>query len=184
MTLSLARLGLMGGIEKGSLKFISELTMDGTASSYDITSIQEDTYDVHFLTAQNVYIDAAGDRLKVRFFESGTKETSSVYDYATQQNSPAGHNQTTSESATDLPFIKNTGTSYNSISNGQMYVYNAGDSSLHTFNSYHSTAWDASGNYYSWFGSGHLHQNSTVDGFNFFSSANISGTVRLYGVEA
>ena len=184
MTLSLARLGLMGGIEKGSLIFISELTMDGTASSYDITSIQEDTYDVHFLTAQNVYIDTNGDRLKVRFFESGTKETSSVYDYATQQNSPAGHNETKNDNADSLPFIKNTGTSYNSVANGQMYVYNAGNSSTYTFNSYHSTAWDASGNYYSWFGSGHMHQTSTVNGFNFYSSANISGTIRLYGVEA
>ena len=184
MTLSLARLGLMGGVESDSLKFISELTMDGTASSYDITSIQEDTYDVHFVTAQDVYIATNGDRLKVRFFESGTKETSSVYDYATQQNSPSGHSESKSESSDSIPFIKNTGSNARSNSNGQMYIYNAGDSSLHTFNSYHSTTTDASLHYFSWFGSGHLHQNSTVDGLNFYSSANISGTIRLYGVQA
>ena len=184
MTLSLARLGLMGGSATKGLKFISELTMDGTASSYSLTSIEESTYNVHFVTAQNVYIATNGDRLKLRFIESGTIETSSVYDYASQQNSPAGHNETKTDNSDSLAFIKNTGTSYNSVANGQMYVYNAGNSSTYTFNSYHSTAWDASGNYYSWFGSGHLHQNSTVDGFNFYSSANISGTVRLYGVQA
>ena len=183
MTLSLARLGLMGGSATKGLKFISELTMDGTASSYSITSIDESTYDVHFLTAQNVYIDTNGDRLKFRFIEGGTVETSSVYDYASQQNSPAGHNETKTETSDSLAFIKNTGTSYNSISNGQMYVYSAGDSSKYTFNSYHSTAWDANGNYYSWFGSGYMHQASTVNGFNFYSSANISGTIRLYGIE-
>ena len=183
MTLSLARLGLMGGIEKGSLKFISELTMDGTASSYSITSIDESTYDVHFLTAQNIFVNTNGDRMKLRFIEGGTVETSSVYDYGTQQNSPAGHNESISTSSNNLPFTKNTGVSYNSIANGQMYVYSAGDSSKYTFNSYHSTAWDANGNYYSWFGSGYMHQASTVNGFNFFSSANISGTVRLYGIE-
>ena len=183
MTLSLARLGLMGGIEKGSLIFISELTMDGTASSYSITSIDESTYDVHFVTAQDIYIATNGDRLQLRFIEGGTVETSSVYDYATQQNSPAGHVESKNTSSNNLPFTKNTGVSYNSIANGQIYVYSAGDSSKYTFNSYHSTALDANGNYYSWFGSGYMHQASTVNGFNFFSSANISGTVRLYGIE-
>ena len=183
MTLSLARLGLMGGIEKGSLKFISELTMDGTASSYSITSIDESTYDVHFVTAQDIYIATNGDRLQLRFIEGGTVETSSVYDYATQQNSPAGHVETKSTSSNNLPFIKNTGSNARSNSNGQMYIYSAGDSSKYTFNSYHSTTTDASLNYYSWFGSGYMHQASTVNGFNFFSSANISGTVRLYGIE-
>ena len=173
----------MGGIEKGSLKFISELTMDGTASSYSITSIDESTYDVHFVTAQDIYIATNGDRLQLRFIEGGTVETSSVYDYATQQNSPAGHVESKNTSSNNLPFTKNTGVSYNSIANGQMYVYSAGDSSKYTFNSYHSTALDANGNYYSWFGSGYMHQASTVNGFNFFSSANISGTVRLYGIE-
>ena len=183
MTLSLARLGLMGGIEKGSLKFISELTMDGTASSYSITSIDESTYDVHFLTAQNIFVNTNGDRMQLRFIEGGTVETSSVYDYATQQNSPAGHVETKSTSSNNLPFIKNTGSNARSNSNGQMYIYSAGDSSKYTFNSYHSTTTDASLNYYSWFGSGYMHQASTVNGFNFFSSANISGTVRLYGIE-
>ena len=183
MTLSLARLGLMGGIEKGSLIFISELTMDGTASSYSITSIDESTYDVHFLTAQNIFVNTNGDRMQLRFIEGGTVETSSVYDYGTQQNSPAGHVESKNTSSNNLPFIKNTGSNARSNSNGQMYIYSAGDSSKYTFNSYHSTTTDASLNYYSWFGSGYMHQASTVNGFNFFSSANISGTVRLYGIE-
>jgi len=185
MTLSLARLGLMGGGVSGSLKFISEITMDGTASSYSFTSIQESTYNVHFITAQDVTIPSVnGDRLKLRFIESGTIETSSVYDYASQQNSPAGHNESKSNNSDNLTFIKNTGTNARSNSNGQMYIYNAGNSSTYTFNSYHSTTTDQSLNYYSWFGSGHMHQTSTVNGFNFFSSGNITGTLRLYGVSA
>ena len=184
MTLSLARLGFMGGsAASGSLEFISEITMDGSASSYSITSIQESEYEVHFVQANDVRTTANGDRMQFRVITSAGTVSSNSYSYASQQNSPAGHVESKSTSSNNLPFIKNTGSNARSNSNGQMYIYSAGDSSKYTFNSYHSTTTDASLNYYSWFGSGYMHQASTVNGFNFFSSANISGTVRLYGIE-
>lgn len=184
MTLSLARLGLMGGSgASGSLEFISEITMDGSASSYSFTSIQESEYEVHFVQANDVRIPSVnGDRLQFRVITSGGTISSNSYSYATQQNSPAGHNESKSTSSNNLPFIKNTGTTTHSTANGTMYVYQAGSSSLRCSNNYISTAVDANSRLYSWFGGGVYNAESVVTGFNFFSSGNITGRIRLYGV--
>ena len=183
MTLSLARLGFMGGsVDSGSLEFISEITMDGTASSYSFTSIQESEYEVHFVQANDVRTTVNGDRMQFRVITSGGTVSSNSYSYSSQQNSPAGHNESKSTSSNNLPFIKNTGTVANSTSNGTMYVYQAGNSSTRCSNNYISTAVDLNSKLYSWFGGGVYNANSVVTGFNFFSSGNLSGRIRLYGV--
>ncbi len=186
MTLSLARLGLMGGsVDSGSLEFISELTMDGSASSYSITSIQESEYEVHFLQANDVRIPSVnGDRMKFRVITSAGVVSSNSYSYMSQQNSPAGHNESKVDGTNNLPFIKNTGTVANSTANGTMYVYQAGNSSLRCTVNYMSTAVEQNSRYNSWFGGGVYNAESVVTGFNFFSSGNITGRIRLYGVKS
>jgi len=184
MTLSLARLGFMGGSgASGSLEFISEITMDGTASSYSFTSIQESEYEVHFIQANDVRIPTQnGNRMQFRVITSAGTVSSNSYSYSSQQNSPAGANESKSTSSNNLPFIKNTGTVANSTSNGTMYVYQAGSSSTRCSNNYISTAVDANSRLYSWFGGGVYNAEAVVTGFNFFSGGNITGRIRLYGV--
>tara|TARA_R100000329_G_scaffold95777_1_gene79566 strand:- start:1021 stop:1578 length:558 start_codon:yes stop_codon:yes gene_type:complete len=185
MTLSLARLGLMGGsVDSDSLEFISELTMDGSTSSYSITSIQESEYEVHFVQANDVRTSTNGGRMQFRVITSAGTVSSNSYSYMSQQNSPAGANETVNASTNNLPFIKNTGTVAHSTSNGTMYVYQAGSSTLRCSNNYISTAVDLNSKLYSWFGGGVYNAESVVTGFNFFSSGNLSGRVRLYGVKS
>ena len=166
----------------GSLELIEEQTASGS-TTVDFTSIQENKYDVHLFTFDDINVTVDADRLKLRFFESGVVESGSVYQYALQQCDTGGFSEGKSTSATDLPTIKNTGTAGNEQSNGYTYIYNAGDSLKYTFNTYHSTAISNSGSYNSWFGGGVLPQASTVDGFRLFSSGNITGTIKLYGVK-
>ncbi len=183
MTLSLARLGFMGGSgASGSLEFISEITMDGSASSYSITSIQESEYEVHFVQANDVRTTANGDRMQFRVITSAGTVSSNSYSYSSQQNSPAGHNESKADGVNNLPFIKNTGTVAHSTSNGTMYVYQAGNSSTRCSTNYISTAVDANSRLYSWFGGGVYNAEAVVTGFNFFSGGNITGRIRLYGV--
>tara|TARA_Y100000401_G_C8232521_1_gene178818 strand:+ start:99 stop:680 length:582 start_codon:yes stop_codon:yes gene_type:complete len=167
----------------GTLELIQTQVADGTSATLDFTSIQQSTYNVHLVTFTDMEVAVDGDRIKMRFFENGTVESAGVYHYATQQGSPSGFNESRSTSANDLPTIKNTGTDARSNSNGYTYIYNAGDSSKYTFNTYHSTTTDTSLHYFMWFGSGVLPQASTVDGLRFFSSANITGSISLYGIK-
>ena len=166
----------------GSLELIEEQTVSGVGT-IDFTSIQESTYNVHFFTFNDIGIALDGDRLKLRLFESGVVESASVYQYALQQCDTAGFSETKSTATDNLPIIKNSGTVSNEKSNGYTYIYNAGDSSKYTFNTYHSTTLTATPSYNSWFGGGVLPQASTVDGFRLFSGGNISGNIKLFGVK-
>ena len=182
MPLGAARFGLLGGIaDLGKLELIETVVASGS-TTVDFTSIQESTYNVHFFTFNDINVTVDADRLKLRFFESGVVESGSVYQFATQQCDTGGFSETKSTSSDNLPTIKNTGTAGNEQSNGYTYIYNAGNSSKYTFNTYHSTAISDSGTYNSWFGSGVMPQASTVDGFRLFSSGNITGTISLYGI--
>ena len=53
MTLSLARLGFMGGISSGDLKLIETQTVSDAVANLSFDSIQETTYDDHFVTFQD-----------------------------------------------------------------------------------------------------------------------------------
>ena len=171
-----------GVVDPGKLELLETKIADGTSATLDFTSIQESTYNVHFVTFTDMLSAVNGDRIKMRYFENGSVESAGVYQYATQQGSPNGFNESKSTSASDLPTIKNTGTNARSNSNGYTYIYNAGDSSKYTFNTYHSTTTEASLHYFMWFGSGVLPQASTVDGLRFFSGGNSTGSISLYGI--
>ena len=183
MPLGAARFGLLGGVaDLGKLELIETQTISSSVASVDFTSIDESTYNVHFVTFTDMTSALNGDRIKMRYFENGTVESAGVYQFASQQGSPNGFNESRSTTSDNVPTIKNTGTNARSNSNGYTYIYNAGDSSKYTFNTYHSTTTDASLHYYMWFGSGVLPQASTVDGLRFFSGGNITGSISLYGI--
>ena len=84
MPLGAARFGLLGGVaDLGKLELIETKTISA-ASSAIFTSIQESTYNVHFLTINNYQPSVDSRHLDIRFFESGVEETASVYQRAQQ----------------------------------------------------------------------------------------------------
>ena len=56
MTLSLARLGLMGGVASGDLKLIETQTVSDAVANLSFDSIQETTYDDHFVTFSKIFL--------------------------------------------------------------------------------------------------------------------------------
>jgi len=169
----------------GQLELIETQTPSG-ASTVDFTSIKETIYNVHFLAVNNLQISDSGSRqVRIRFYESGTLETSSVYDYAYQRgDSNNAFGEERLSTASYLLQFRNFGSAdSNASAGGYSYFYNLGDSTKYSFQTMHSSYLDNSSNAEFSFGSGVLHQTSQVDGIQLVSEAGtISATVSLYGI--
>ena len=182
MTLGLMRAGLLGGVaDLGKLELIETQTVSGV-STVDFTSIQESTYNVHFLTTNNFHTTADSGRGVLRFYESGVLESAGVYQVAEQQGRADGvFAEVRSTTSTSLRYIISTGNATNESGNAYCYIYNAGNSSKYTFMTYQSMAIQAIPQGIMAFGSGVLPQASTVDGFQI-SGTGMSGDFSLYGI--
>jgi hypothetical protein len=168
----------------GSLELIEEQTYSSAVSFVDFTSIQENKYDVHYMTFNNV--DFVSEQVPtLRFYESGVLETASVYQWAHQacgSNGSFNENKSTSDT---LIYIGNFAVG---PINAYCYLYNLGNSSKYSFTTHHSIDddQDTSPSSISTFGGGVLPQASLVDGIRFTGhlGANLSSfTVKLYGVK-
>ena len=63
----------------GSLELIEEQSASSTKVIF--SAIQENKYDVHYLTVENVTMSSSG-KVYLRLYESGVEETASVYQNA------------------------------------------------------------------------------------------------------
>jgi hypothetical protein len=169
----------------GQLELIETQEITSSTPSMIFDSIQESTYNVHFLTYSNFGATTDNRRLVMRFFESGVEESGSVYQYAGSNNRTDGSFETKSTGATNLHLGVNGDTDANIRDNGYIYIYNAGDSSKYTFSTMHTTGmYQNSTKFGSIFLSGVLPQTSVVDQIKLFSSTdNIASlTASLYGI--
>ena len=186
MPLGAARFGLLGGVaDLGKLELIETQTYSGAVSFVDFTSIQESTYNVHFVTFNNFQPVDNLPSFLLRFYESGVLETGSVYQTAFQYgatNGTFGEAKSTGRSSITVGGAQTTSTG--GAINGYFYIYNAGDSSKYTFVTGHSMDLDNFNGGMTYFGSAVLPQASTVDGIRFlYSSGNIANfDVSLYGI--
>ena len=169
----------------GSLELIEEQTYSSAVSFVDFTSIQENKYDVHFMTFNNV--DYASEQVPaLRFYESGVLESAGVYQYAEQQCQSNGSFAESKDTASTFLGLGNYAVGE---SNGYCYLYNLGNSSKYSFISFHNVNTDADASpseAVADFGGGVLPQASTVDGIRFTGAggANFSSfNIKLYGVK-
>jgi len=173
----------------GSLELIAEETIS-SATVVDFLNIQENKFDVHYLTYDNVLFSnvTSFEAVSFQLYESGVLETGSVYQYAHQYGSSGGsfgENKNTSI-ASVLVNIQ-SGNSTPETSNGYIYFYNLGNSAKYSFATFQGTQFATSTfDYTMTFGGAVLPQASAVDGIRFKSqnTANLTqGTVKLYGVK-
>jgi hypothetical protein len=171
----------------GSLELIEEQTISSNVSSVDFTSIQQNKYEVHRLDIINAKSDTDNKDFALRVSTGGTFQTGSVYHRALYTINSSG---TTAESrattASQMDITQNSGNATNEKSNSIIYIYNAGNSSLFTLNSSHSTYMDNGSAFKTSFGGGAYDVANEVDGFRIFmdGSGNIaSGIFRLFGVK-
>jgi len=167
----------------GQLELIETQTASNVAN-LDFTDIKEDIYNVHFLTGTNIdYSSTSVSSLSIRFFENGTLESASVYQFA-YQRCGAGGTFTETKSTGYSSLRLTTAQQQNEKGNGYAYFYNLGDSTKYSFQTMHSTLENSSNVYEAQFGSGVLPQASTVDKIRLFdiNGDNIYGTFSLYGI--
>lgn len=170
----------------GQLELIETQTFSAV-STVDFTAIKEITYNVHFVTVNNIQIsDTGSHEIRIRFYEQGTLETGNSYEQAyIRGDSNSAFGSITSTGTGFLLQARNFGASdTNASAGGYSYFYNLGDNRKRSFQSMHSSYLDNSSNGEFTYGSGLLEQSSQVDGIQFYSSSGtISGTITLYGVK-
>ena len=189
MPVGQAKVGLLGTSQAG-LVLIETQTVSGQAN-IDFTNIRESSFGLHFVTFE---LSPATDNalVSIRFYESGTLETASVYKEAwnellSQGNSEdsGANSQYRTTSGNRIRVGENVGNASAEASTGYFYILNAGNSSYVTTVSGHNVGLFTSGNAIEGFGGGVLPQTSTVDGFRLFdqnNASNFTGQVSLYGV--
>jgi hypothetical protein len=188
MPLGAARFGLLGGVaDLGKLELLSTQSVSNT-TTVDFTNI-DTSYNVHFFTFNNLQReDSSGFAdMRIQFYESGVLETASVYQYA-QQFGGAGGSFGELKSTADSGIDITADTANSDVSNGYLYMYNAGDSSKYTFTTSQNTWFPNGLGLYMFFASGVLPQASTVDGVRFLLknsktfNATTTGSISLYGI--
>ena len=184
MPIGQAKFGLLGGVaDLGKLELIETKTIS-SASSAIFTSIQESTYNVHFMTVNDFQVTNDNQRIFVRFFENGVEESASVYQTANQLGQASGNFSEQRYTGIDhIRFVTSTGSATAESGNGYMYFYNLGDSSKYSFTTMHSTTLNATPDYFMEFGSGVLPQASTVDQIKLYvTGGTFNATASLYGI--
>ena len=115
----------------GQLELIETQTASNV-NALDFTSIQESTYNVHFITVTNFQATGSSIGGRLQLLESGVAKTTG-YHFAYQQ----------ADLSAGTPFTEQISTSGSSLvsydfdpatpRNSYAYIYNAGDSSKYTF---------------------------------------------------
>ena len=173
----------------GQLELIETQTYSSAVSFVDFTSIDESTYNVHFMTFSQM--SGATDNtetISIRFYESGVLETASVYQFARQSaglNPSVGFLEGKNTGADKISTLFGSGTATGENDSGYAYFYNLGDSSKYSFATFQCVGLTNESYYQGSFGSAVLPQASTVDGIRIFmNSGNYNDfKVSLYGIK-
>jgi len=169
----------------GQLELIETQTVSGV-SAVNFTSIQESTYNVHYLTFNDLDLSDDQENILVRFSnDSGsTYESGSNYDWAHQRNIASGSFlEVGSTTGTSIEINRLLGNATNETQNGYIYFYNLGDSAKYSFTTSHTTGIYYTGAIVSNFGSGVYHQAETINAIRvYIVEGNMSGSLSLYGI--
>tara|TARA_Y100000114_G_scaffold96388_1_gene89696 strand:+ start:97 stop:741 length:645 start_codon:yes stop_codon:yes gene_type:complete len=169
----------------GQLELIETQTHSSDVADIDFTSIQESTYNVHFMTISNLKAGAASQSTGIQLYENGTLETANVYDYANDYvNLSGGGSEIRSTGYKHIRLFNTSSQAINGI-NAYVYFYNLGDSSKYSFTTMQHFMEANSGTMYGFFGSGLLPQTSQVTGIRIDSGGSNNYTdfdISLYGI--
>ena len=119
----------------GQLELIQTQTYSGTVSTVDFTSIQEDVYDVHFMTFSQM--SGATDNVATMDLrvsnDGGSTYESSNYAHANQNGQTDGTFSENRSTSTDrFMLAPDLDDETNASVNGYVYFFNLGDSTLKT----------------------------------------------------
>jgi len=186
MPLGAARFGLLGGVaDLGKLELIQTQTVSSTVEYIIFDDIQQDIYNVHFMTINGLRKSANGSTLLTVSNDNGTTFETSGYQYAiqrTQTNGSFAEEKSTSSSSIRLTNTVSTGTG--ETGNLYCYMYNLGDNTKYSFFTYH-TGYGISATFAFGLGSAVRTTAETINAFRIqTTTADIitDCTISLYGI--
>ena len=167
----------------GQLELIETQTISSALANF--TTLNENIYNVHLFTLSDMVVTSQTE-FGIRVSDdNGTSYETSTYHFANQRGFASGtfaERKSTSQGSIRLG--GDITTASNSVLNGYVYVYNAGDSTKYTFTTSHCTFTYGS-TYGMEFGSGAYQTASTINALQIgqgILSAFSSGTISLYGI--
>jgi len=174
-----------GGADvKGSLILLQ--TQTASSSLLDFEALEQSTYNVHFFTFTDINVTTQTE-FGYRLSDDGGTSYETSYAFANQRGYASGtfaerksEDQATARLGGDIT------TDSNSVLNGYMYLYKAGDSAEYTFSTSHCTFMQGT-TYAMEFGSQAYATASTINGIRFGEGVSMgaitSGTISCYGVK-
>lgn len=186
MPLGASRFGLLGGeVDLGKLELISTQTVSSAVAEF--TTLNESTFKVHLFTFNDVHIGSQTE-FGYRLSNDGGSSFEAGYFFANQRGIGGSYAERKSTGQDSARLFGDIDSSANSLGNGYMYLYNAGDSGKYTFSTSHSVFMDAGGSQdVSFeFGSQCYDHAETINAIRFGATTSISAltsaTISLYGV--
>ena len=167
----------------GSLELIQSQTVSGV-SQVDFTSIQEQNYDVHFVT-YNIK-PSADTQNYIRFSnDSGSSFETSNYQYAWEiQDSAGGTGETKSTSSTQMYLNYGGGNSANEKHTAYYYFYNLGNASKYSLISEQANTQSSTGSLHSFIGGSMYGVAETINAIRLYQqNGTMTGVVELFGVK-
>ena len=171
----------------GQLELLQTQTI--SSATADFTSLQETTYNIHLFTYTDIHFNSQTD-FGYRLSNDGGSSYETGYQFGNQRGIASGsfaERRSTSQNSARL--FGDIDSATNSLGNGYMYLYNAGDSTKFTFSTSHfvfmdaGTSQDASME----FGSQLYDHAEVINAVRFGQGVSMgsmtSATISLYGIK-
>jgi len=164
---------------------LSTATISSGVSEVDISSNIDSTYKNYMIEITNMHIATDDQEFRMRFFQGGSVDTGSVYDYGFQRVQSNNNDvYTSSANAAQIQLNAAADNLNEACLNGRFYIANPADTTFNTHVKYDLNYQIDGDNIAMIDGIGRIEETAAVDGVRFFmASGNIdSGIFKLYGV--
>tara|TARA_R100001377_G_scaffold85090_1_gene70246 strand:- start:1105 stop:2079 length:975 start_codon:yes stop_codon:yes gene_type:complete len=169
----------------GSLVLLSTATVSSGVANVDIDSDIDGTFKNYIVEITNMHIATDDQEFRMQFFQGGSVDTGSVYDYAFQRVQNNSQNVYTNSSNVAQIQLNAAHDNLNEAClNGRVYIANPASTTFNTHVKYDLNYQIDGDNIAMIDGIGRIEQTAAVDGVRFFmASGNIdAGIFKLYGI--
>ena len=168
----------------GQLEHLQTQTV--SSATADFTALQETTYSVHLFTFTDIHFGSQSE-FGYKLSNDNGSSYESGYQFGNQRGIASGsfaERRSTSQNSARL--FGDIDSATNSLGNGYMYLYNAGDSTIYTHSTSHCVFVNASDTPAMEFGSQLYDHAERIDAIRFGlgtgTTAMTSATISLYGI--
>ena len=163
------------------------LTQTISSATADFTALQETTYNVHLFTFTDIHFGSQSE-FGYKLSNDNGSSYESGYQFANQRGISDGsfaERKSTSQNSARL--FGDIDSATNSLGNGYLYLYNAGDSTKYTFSTSHCVFVDNADKPAMEFGSQVYDHAETIQAIRFglgtATTSMTSATISLYGIK-